>query len=99
MTITAKDCTRYVGEENPAFEAEYSGFKNSETSEVLSMQPSFTCEANAESEAGEYPIVVSGAEAQNYEITFVDGTLTVENYLLGDVNGDGYHGIAYTAIY
>ena len=89
LTITAKDFTRYIGEENPAFEAEYSGFKNSETSEVLSMQPSFTCEANAESEAGEYPIVVSGAEAQNYEITFVDGTLTVENYLLGDVNGDG----------
>lgn len=89
LTITAKDFTRYIGEENPVFEAEYSGFKNEETNEVLSVQPTFTCEANAESEAGEYPIVVSGAEAQNYEITFVDGTLTVENYLLGDVNGDG----------
>ena len=88
LTITAKDFTRYIGEENPVFEAEYTGFKNGETNEVLSIQPSFTCEANVESEAGEYPIVVSGAEAQNYEITFVDGTLTILYYLLGDVNDD-----------
>ena len=71
------------------FEAEYAGFKNDETNEVLSVQPTFTCEANSESEEGEYPIVVSGAEAQNYEITYVNGKLTINSYLLGDVNGDG----------
>lgn len=89
LTITAKDYTRYVGDENPVFEAEYTGFKNDETNEVLSVQPTFTCEANSESEEGEYPIVVSGAEAQNYEITYVNGKLTINSYLLGDVNGDG----------
>lgn len=89
LTITAKDYTRYVGDENPVFEAEYAGFKNDDTNEVLSVQPTFTCEANSESEEGEYPIVVSGAEAQNYEITYVNGKLTINSYLLGDVNGDG----------
>ena len=89
LTITAKDYTRYVGEENPVFEADYAGFKNDETNEVLISQPTFTCEANATSTEGEYPIVVSGAEAQNYEITYVDGKLTIDNIMLGDANGDG----------
>ncbi len=36
-----------------------------------------TTEATSVSDLGEYPVKVSGAEAQNYAITYVDGKLTI----------------------
>ena len=44
---------------------------------VITVEPSFSCEATAESGIGDYEIVASGAEADNYSITFVNGVLTV----------------------
>ena len=78
LTITAKSYTRKQGEENPKFEVEYSGFKNNETESVLTKKPTVTTKATAGSEPGEYDIVVTGAEAQNYELHYVNGKLTVE---------------------
>ena len=77
LTITAKSYSREEGEENPEFEVMYSGFKNNETSAVLTTQPTFSCSATSESKAGVYDITVSGATAQNYVITHVNGKLTV----------------------
>ena len=87
LKITAKDYTIKQGEALPAFEATYEGFKNSETSTVLEKQPSITTIATSASAPGEYDIIVSGAEAQNYEISYVKGKLTI--IALGDANGDG----------
>lgn len=78
LTITAKSYTRKVGEENPQFEVTYKGFRNRENSEVLDSQPQTRCDATAASPAGAYVIYVEGAEAKNYEIEYVNGTLTVE---------------------
>ena len=61
----------------PTFEAEYSGFKNNETASVLSAQPTFSCSATSASEPGTYDIIVSGADATNYDIDYVKGTLTI----------------------
>ena len=69
LTITVESCTRKQGEENPTFVLTYEGFKNDETAEVLTKQPTVTTEAVASSEPGKYAITVSGAEAQNYEIS------------------------------
>ena len=77
LTITAKSYTRKQGEESPKFEVSYEGWKNSETATVLTKQPTVTCEATAASEPGEYVITVGGAEAGNYEISYVAGKLTV----------------------
>jgi hypothetical protein len=77
LTITAKSYTRNVGEENPEFELTYKSFRNKETDTVFTQRPVVTCEATKDSPAGVYEIVVSGAEASNYEITYVNGTLTV----------------------
>ena len=77
LTITAKSYTIKQGESLPTFEAEYSGFKNSETSSVLSTQPSITTSATSASEPGTYEITVSGASATNYDISYVKGTLTI----------------------
>ncbi len=77
LTITAKSYTRKQGEANPTFEVEYEGFKNSETESVLTKKPTVTCSATASSAPGEYDIIPSGASATNYEISYVNGKLTV----------------------
>ena len=77
LTITVKNCTRNVGEENPVFELSYERFRNRETDTVFTVRPVVTCEATADSPAGEYEIKVGGAEARNYSITYVPGILTV----------------------
>ena len=78
LTITAKSYTITQGNQLPAFEAEYSGFVNGETSNVLTTLPTFSCSATSTSSSGTYDIVVSGAEAQNYSMNYVNGTLTIE---------------------
>ena len=80
LTIAAgNDFTRKQGEENPDFTEglTYSGFKNGETADVLTVKPTVTCAADKDSEPGEYDVVVSGAESPNYTISYVNGKLTV----------------------
>ncbi len=77
LTVTANSYTMEQGDPIPTFEATYEGFKNGEDASVLATQPTFSCDATQDSEAGEYAITPSGAEAQNYEITYVPGTLTI----------------------
>ena len=77
LTITAQNMRREQGEANPDFIANYEGFRNSEDESVLTTQPSFTCLATPESSVGTYEIVVYGAEAENYDISYVNGVLEV----------------------
>jgi hypothetical protein len=77
LTITANSYTRNVGEPNPEFEVTYKSFRNKETDTVFVVRPVIECDATIDSPAGVYEIRVFGAEAQNYEITYVNGTLTV----------------------
>ena len=77
LTITAKNYIIKQGESLPTFEATYEGFKNNETSSVLTTQPTIRTTATSASEPGTYEIVASGAEAENYDITYVKGTLTI----------------------
>jgi len=77
LTITAASCTKKQYDPMPEFSVSFEGFKNNETEEVLTKQPVLSCEANEDSEPGVYDVVVSGAEAQNYEMKYVVGKLTV----------------------
>lgn len=77
LTVTAKDCQRRVGEQNPEFELTYKGFRNRETDTVFVSRPVVSCLATADSPAGEYAIEVSGGEARNYSLVYVPGVLTV----------------------
>ena len=77
LTITANDCTKLEGEENPDLTVSYEGFVYNDDISSLTTLPSITTTATTESPAGTYPITASGAEAANYEITYVEGTLTV----------------------
>ena len=77
LKITAKDYTIKQGDVLPTFKADYEGFKNNETAAVLTTQPTFSTTATSASEPGDYEIVVSGAEAKNYDITYANGKLTI----------------------
>ena len=77
LTITAEDKSVTYGEEAPTYSATYSGWKAQDNEEVLVGEITFECEYNIGSKVGTYTIYISGVEAQNYEITFVSGVLTV----------------------
>jgi gliding motility-associated-like protein len=77
LTITAANKSKSYGSANPALTVSYSGFKNSETSAVLTTQPTIATTAITTSPVGTYPITVNGAASPNYAISYVAGTLTV----------------------
>ena len=78
LTVTADNCTMTQGGQMPELTLTYSGFKNDETASVLTTRPTASCVATSESNTGDYEITVSGGEAQNYDFTYVAGTLTIE---------------------
>ena len=77
LTVTARSYTIKQNEPLPVFAADYAGFKNGESESVLTTAPSFSCNAPAEKTPGIYTITVTGAAAQNYNIGYVAGTLTI----------------------
>ncbi|MBN06834.1 MAG: hypothetical protein CMM45_03260, partial [Rhodospirillaceae bacterium] len=79
LTITPADKTKTYLDANPALTVAYSGFKNSEDNTALSIQPTVSTTADANSEVGTYDITVVGADSANYTIDqTAKGTLTVE---------------------
>ena len=79
LTVKAMDCERYLNAENPTFALSYEGFKNNETDTVFIVKPTVTTTATIDSPAGTYPITVTGGETNNYELDYIEGTLTVLN--------------------
>ena len=77
LTITADDCSMEHGSALPTFTLSYEGLVYDEDETVLTNMPIVATTATSESAVGTYPITVSGAESQNYEITYVNGTLSV----------------------
>ena len=77
LSISAGNYTKKQGDAMPVFKASYVGFKNGEDESVLTKQPVFSCEANEASAPAEYAVTISGAEAENYDISYEQGRLTV----------------------
>ena len=77
LTVKAGEYTMKQGEALPEFIASYEGWKNNETDTVLTKLPTLTTTATTESEPGTYDVLISGAEAQNYDISYTKGTLTI----------------------
>ncbi|RZK27966.1 MAG: ATP-binding cassette domain-containing protein, partial [Hymenobacter sp.] len=71
LTVTAEDKTRIQGTANPALTVSYTGFVGTETESVLSSPPAISTAATVASAAGTYPITASGAQAANYNITYI----------------------------
>mgnify|MGYP001085964834 CR=1 FL=1 len=77
LTITAQNTSRDYATANPSFSVTYSGFVNGEDVSDLGGTLTITTSADIDSPAGTYPIVPSGLSSDNYDINFVNGTLTI----------------------
>lgn len=93
LTVKANDCSRLYGEDNPKFGISYIGFVNGDTESSLESQPAAECVATKESNAGTYPITVSGGSAKNYNFIYKDGMLTVKPLTVGFK--DVYNSVTY----
>lgn len=77
LTVRANDAERLVGAEIPPFSVTYSGFRLGEDESALSGVLVITTSADLTSAPGTYLIIPAGLTSDNYEITFVPGTLVV----------------------
>ena len=78
LTVSVGNYTRNQGEPNPEFVLNYEGFQYGDNVDMLTVVPTATCEATADSAPGFYDIIVSGGEADNYTFIYVNGTLEVK---------------------
>lgn len=77
-TATIGSYSREQGHPDPEFGIiGYTGLIPADTVPDWLSLPLFTTTATADSAPGEYPITVTGATAQSYNITFIPGVLTV----------------------
>ena len=78
LTATADNQTIQLGESIPTLTFTYAGFKLGEDASSLDTEPTISTTAKAESAAGEYDIELVGGSDDLYEVTLVNGTLTIE---------------------
>lgn len=79
LYAVADDQVKEQGLENPSFTIRYEGLALSDqVSNVITSAPVVSCVANADSEVGEYPILLSGGSVSaNYLLVRKGGVLTI----------------------
>jgi hypothetical protein len=77
LIVAANNDTRVYGTTNPPFTATFTGWVNSEDTNVLGGTLSFTTDAEITSPAGQYAIVPGGLTSSNYGLVFTNGALTI----------------------
>ncbi len=82
LTIAANNATMFSGQAVPALTASYSGFQNGDTPASLDSLPTLSTSATSASSPGSYAITVAGATSNDYTISFVNGSLTVDPALV-----------------
>lgn len=90
LTVIVNNASMNVGGTLPKFTVRYVGFLGSDNEDSLNVKPSFTCDATSASPEGTYQIIASGAESDNYDITYEEGTLSIiaGNYLIEVAESD-----------
>ena len=97
LIMTANDKSMTYGGTMPTLDAKYEGLKNNETKPEWNKEPLITTTATSTSKVGAYPIIISGADAKNYQLTINNGTITInkaeltvsadnKNRIYGDAN-------------
>lgn len=77
LTATADDKSKSYGDTNPVFTLSYAGFEFGEEESVIDTPPTASTIADEMSNVDDYPISLSGGLDNNYDFTFVEGTLTI----------------------
>ncbi len=81
LTVTADDAKRGTTDPNPQFTLSYDGFVGSDTPVVLDTPPTATTTATPASSAGTYDIIPAGGVDNNYDFTYINGTLEINTLL------------------
>ena len=79
LTITADNKSVTYNDAIPTYTVTITGFVNNEDASVLGGETGYSCSYAVASPVGSYTITPSGLTSSNYNITFVAGTLTVNN--------------------
>jgi hypothetical protein len=82
LTVTTNDASKIYGQPNPSFSTSYSGFKLSDGPGDLGGSLSFSTAATNSSDVGTYAVTPAGLTSTNYDISFVAGTITVDQATL-----------------
>jgi gliding motility-associated-like protein len=77
LVISSDNKTKVYGQENPVLTISWDGFVNGEDQTALIQAPEISVSTNNNSNAGVYPISLSGALSDNYAIEYNEGTLEV----------------------
>ena len=77
LTVIANSVSKDYYTENPEFSYSCRGLMSWDSYNIFSVIPVLTTNANLTSNVGSYDIVVSGASAVNYDVSFINGTLTI----------------------
>ncbi|MEJ5246105.1 MAG: MBG domain-containing protein, partial [Bacteroidota bacterium] len=98
LIFTAADKSKCQGLPNPNLTYSVTGFVYAENEAVLDQLPNITTTADINSPAGTYPITLSGGSDNNYNYSFVNGTLTVYPLPVPTISGptSGQVGVAIT---
>ncbi len=83
LTISVQPAEKVYGEPNPEFQVQYEGLQGSDTADVV-QGLKLQCVATETSPVGSYLIAAGGASAENYDIRYVDGRLTIKARSLSD---------------
>ena len=78
LTVTAKNATIAYGDEPSNAGVEYSGFVGDDNENDLNDSIVFNYDYMQFDKVGKYVIIPGGLSSDNYDITFVEGELTVE---------------------
>lgn len=77
LTVTAHHKSKIYGEAHPELTFEYDGFVLDDDAEDLDEEPTIST-VEEDSDAGIHSITLSGGADDNYELTLVNGELTIE---------------------
>ena len=77
LSVTAENKRAIYGDAAPNYTVSYEGFKNGDDESTLGGTLAFNCDYAQFSDKGEYTIKASGYTSDNYNISYVDGALTV----------------------
>ena len=101
LTIKVNDTTLSSNENVISYETTMDGFMNHETPDVLTGTLVYTIKnskgdivtINNNTPSGVYTIIPSGLSSSNYNITYISGTLTIEEVITGNIIFDANGGI------
>ncbi|GAB5523402.1 MAG: hypothetical protein Roseis2KO_12740 [Roseivirga sp.] len=77
LTVVADAQQSTYGDELPELTATFTGFLSGEDEDDIEL-PIIATTASAQSDAGTYPIIVSGGSSANYEFNYTNGILSIQ---------------------